>query len=102
MATKIDTSNLEENLKTLSGLDFEDCEKAERAAGNTQPLIQFSAGFLIRLAARALHMNYNELKALPLNEYVRITGTVTTFLYSSSDEDTIVEDAKVIENPSEK
>ena len=102
MAMKIDTSNLEENLKTLSGLDFEECEKLERQGGNTQPLIQFSAGFLIRLAGRALGVNINELKALPLNEYVRITGIVTNFLYSFSEEDTIVEDAKVIESPSEK
>lgn len=102
MAMKIDTTNLEENLKTLSGLDFEKCEKAERAAGNTQPLIQFSTGFLIRLAARALGMNYNELRALPLNEYVRITGAVTLFLFSSSDEDTTDAETKVIESPPEK
>lgn len=99
---KLDTTNLEENLKALSGRDFEEAEKAERQAGNTQPLIQFSAGFLARLAAIALGTNPHEIKALPLNEYVNLTGRVTSFIYSSSDDDTTEVDAKALENQSAK
>lgn len=85
MATKIDMTNLEDRLKTLSGLDFEACEREERAAGNTQPLVQFTSGFAVRLAARALGVNHNVLKALPINEYTQITGRTTNFLFSDSE-----------------
>ena len=85
---KIDITNLEEKLQGLTGNDFADAENEERLSGNIMPMIQFSTGFLVRLAARALGVNYNEIKNLPLNEYTRITSKVSNFLFSTSDEDT--------------
>ena len=97
---KIDTSNLEEKLKSLSGLDYEACEQAERQSGNTQALIQFTSGFAVRLAARALGVVPAELKALPLNEYAQISGRVTNFLFTSEETPTVAEE-KLSETPSE-
>ena len=97
---KIDTTNLEERLKTLTGRDFEEAEKEERRTGNTMPMIQFTSGFAVRLAARALGVVPAELKALPLNEYAQISGRVTNFLFTSEETPTAAEE-KLSETPSE-
>lgn len=85
---KIDTSKLEEQLKTLTGRDFEEAEKEERRAGNTTPMIQFTSGFLSRLGARALGVNPHEIKNMPLNEYTDFIVRTSNFLYSGSESDT--------------
>ena len=98
---KIDTTNLEERLKTLTGRDFEEAEKEERRTGNTMPMIQFTSGFLARLGARALGVNPHEIKNLPLNEYTDFIGRTTNFLYTGSGSDTTETESKSQETPSE-
>lgn len=85
---KINLTNIEEKLQGLTGNDFAEAENEERLQGNIMPMIQFSSGFLVRLAARALGVNHNDIKSLPLNEYTRVTSKVSNFLFSTSDEDT--------------
>lgn len=85
---KIDLTNLEEKLQGLTGNDFAEAENEERLSGNIMPMIQFSTAFLIRLAARALGVNHNDLKAMPMNEYTRVASRVSNFLFATSDDDT--------------
>lgn len=83
----IDTSNLTEKLETLSGLDFEECEREERRVGNTSVDVSLSKSFQARLAARALGVDPFELKGLPLNKYARVTMEVMTFLFADSEKE---------------
>lgn len=84
----IDIKKLEEGLKGLRGLDFEQCEAQERATGNNYPEMSFSKGFQARLAAKALGVPVADIKELPLKEYNKICQTVFNFLFSTLDEET--------------
>lgn len=85
---KIDLTNLEEKLQGLTGNDFAEAESEERLSGNIMPMIQFSTPFLIRLAARALGINHNDIKALPMNEYAKVAARTSNFLFATSEDDT--------------
>lgn len=85
---KFEITKIEEGLKNLKGIDYEAAEKAERNSGNMMPLINFSTGFQIRLAAKALGTNPHEIKSLPINEYNLIANTTSNFLFSSSESET--------------
>ena len=80
---KIDYDKLQSGLNKLTGLDFEQCEAAERAAGNTFPEITFSKSFQARLAARALNINPHDIKNLPVRDYQRVCSTCFGFLFGS-------------------
>ena len=82
---KIDFEELKNKLMTLTGKDFIEVEKEVRSTGDIMPMITFSTGFQVRLAARALKVNPRELEDLPLNQYSRIASTVSNFLFSDSD-----------------
>ena len=84
----LDTEKLETGLTKLRGLDFEACEAAERAAGNTFPELSFQKSFQARLAAKALGVNPHDIKELPLKEYNAVTQRVFNFLYTSSGDGT--------------
>lgn len=80
----IDISKLNEGLNNLRGYDLEMAETQERATGNTFADLSFTKGFQARLAAIALKVPVDEIKALPLREYTRVCGTVFSFLFNSS------------------
>ena len=82
----MDTSKLDEGLNKLRGLDFIAAENEERALGNTQPLLSVTSGFQARLAARALNVNVNDIRELPLKEYNRVCQSVFIFLNSTTSE----------------
>ncbi len=82
MAKKIDITNLTEKLDALRGLDFEQAETEERAAGNSAIEMSFSKSFQARLASKALGENVHDIKELPLKEYYKITNAVSRFLFS--------------------
>ncbi len=81
----IDYEKLQEGLTKLRGLDFEEAERAERAAkaDYISPNIAFSKSFQARLAAQALGINYHDLKNLPLKEYLKVTTAVFNFLFAT-------------------
>ena len=81
----IDIDKLNEGLNNLRGYEFELAETQERAAGNTAFEVSLSKGFQARLAAMALKIPVDEIKALPLKEFTRVCGQVFNFLYVSSD-----------------
>lgn len=83
----MDTKNLAENLKKLTGHDFERAESEERARNNLTAEISLSKSFQARLASYALDTNPDEIKDLPLGEYVKITATVSNFLLENLAED---------------
>lgn len=97
---QIDFEKLPEQLKTLTGNDFIEAEKEERIAGNVMPMISFSPGFQIRLAAKALKTNPRELQNLPIAKFARLASAVSNFLFS--DDDSTEMDEKNHETPSEK
>ena len=84
----IDIEKLNAGLQKLTGLDFEEVESAERAAGNNFPLISFSSSFQARLAAKALEINVHDLKEMPLRDYDAACRQVFNFLFSSSASET--------------
>ena len=79
----IDLEKLNAGLQNLRGLDFEEAEAAERAAGNNFPMISFSASFQARLAAKALEINVHDLKSMPLKDYDAATRVVFGFLFNA-------------------
>ena len=82
----MDITKLDEGLDKLTGLDFEAAEKNARSLGDTTPVIQLSSKFQTELAATALDVNPNEIKALPLKKFNQILSKVQNFLYDFSDE----------------
>ncbi len=80
---KIDISNLEEKLQTLTGFDFEEVEKVERQLGNNAAVISTTASFITRLAAKALKVNPHDLKALPITQYTVVMSKTSNFLFGS-------------------
>lgn len=87
----MDTSKLDEGLNKLRGLDFEQCEAAERATGNNYPELSFNKSFQARLAAKALGVPVADVKELPLKEYNRVCQSVFGFLFGNSDDATPAE-----------
>ena len=86
MAKKeIDIANLEEKLTALCGLDFEDAYRDEVKSGNTGTKAEIvgDRSFLMRLAAKALKVPTNDLKALSIKDYFKISEVVAIFLSSS-------------------
>ena len=79
----MDKAKLEEGLKQLTGYDFEEVEKACRLKGDAAPGIMFSKDFQSRMAAKALGVGLDEIKKMPLPEYVEITQEVSRFLLSN-------------------
>ena len=69
---KINTEKLEENLDKLSGYDMLVLEQEERLVGNKTLELSTSKSFQARLAAKALGVNVNDIKALPLRQFNEI------------------------------
>ena len=82
----VDYSNLKEKLASLSGNNFEQAERQERAAGNDIINLTFTSSFRARIAAIALGVTAGDIKDLPLKDYTEITNTVYNFFYGVSDE----------------
>ena len=76
----LDTEKLETGLTKLRGLDFEACEAAERAAGNTFPELSFQKSFQARLAAKALGVNPHDLLELPMKTFNQVCIRTFGFL----------------------
>ena len=82
----IDMEKLSAGLEKLRGLDLEEAEAAERAAGNNFPELSFSKSFQARLAAKALDMNPFDLKELSLKEYDSACRKIFNFLFGAENE----------------
>ena len=81
----IDIDKLNEGLNNLRGYEFELAETQERAIGNNYVDLSFTKSFQARLAAMALKVPVDEIKALPLRDYSKTCSTVFTFLFNTSD-----------------
>ena len=80
---KLDYSNLEKQLETLTGYDFEAAENEERMAGNPIADITLATGFLARLAAKAMGVPVSRVKEMRANDYKTVTATVSNFLFGN-------------------
>ena len=80
---KLDYSDLEKKLETLTGYDYDRAENEERLAGSIVADITLSAGFQSRLAARALGVSLSTIKGLKISDYKTVTGIVSNFLYGN-------------------
>ncbi|MBR4903700.1 MAG: hypothetical protein IKZ53_03440 [Selenomonadaceae bacterium] len=89
---EIDFEKLDVGLNNLRGFDFEAVSKEERATGNTSVLMATDEKFQIRLAARALGINVNDIRELPLKTFVKVQQRVFNFLFGTSGEETIAQD----------
>ena len=85
--TDIDISKLAEKLPALTGADMEAAEREARLAGDNSPELSISKCYQCILAAKALGMVPDDLRALPAKKYQRIVSTVFSFLFSATDEE---------------
>lgn len=76
----VDITKLEKGLEELTGYDFEDAERAIRQKGDMTPDITFSKNFQTKLAAKAMGITSDKIKAMGIREYVEITTTTSNFL----------------------
>ena len=81
----IDTKDLTQGLSQLNGYDYEDAERQLRLLGDNSPEPTFSKRFQAILAAKALHIVPDEIRALPMREYASVTLQVFDFLLSGTD-----------------
>lgn len=83
---------LEEKLEGLTGADFEAVQKNFKLKNpNFVGVAQLDTGFQAELAANALGVNVNELKALPLRKYNKILQAVSRFLFSDLEQDEVAQ-----------
>ncbi len=78
-----DMDKMEAGLNELTGVDFEQAENAERMNGNMMPDISFSKSFQARLAAKALNVPIEKVKAAKINEFTTVTTQVSNFLFGN-------------------
>ena len=83
----IEIEKLEEGLNNLRGLDYIAAAKEERATGNSNVLLNTDEKFQMRLAAKALGVNHNDLNELPLKQYLKVQQKVFTFLFNTASDD---------------
>ena len=79
-------TELPEKLEQLRGLDYEACAERVRKKGNTAILLKADESFQAELAAAALGVNVNDIKALPLRQYSQLIQIVFNFLFSTDSE----------------
>ena len=82
-ANKLDISNLQEALGELSAIDFMNAEKACRLSGDTFPEISYSSTFRARLVAKALGVDFAEVKNMPISDFNTAVGMVMVVLNES-------------------
>lgn len=80
----IDFNKLDDGLNKLRGLDFEAAEQRERAAGNTAAVLASTMPFHARIAAIALGVPVEDIKELPIKQYVEVTTRTSNFLFAPS------------------
>lgn len=83
--TTIDFDKLTKGLNALTGYDYEAAEKQARALGDTSAEIGLSKTFQAILAAKALGVKPDDLKALPIKDYAQAMAQVFGFLFGASD-----------------
>ena len=76
----MEIDKLEKNLDELNGYDMLILEQEERLTGNKTLELSMSKSFQARLAAKALGINVNDIKALPLRQFNEICVRVFSFL----------------------
>lgn len=84
---KIDYKKLEAGLNKMTGYDFEKAEEEARALGIQIIDVSLSKMFHALLAAKALKINVDDIRALPLREYQQVTNSVGLFLFAGAIQD---------------
>lgn len=84
---KIDLTTLTEKLSALTGTDMEAAEREARLMGDSALELSISKCYQCILAAKALGVPPDDLRALPARKYQKIVSTVLIFLSSATDEE---------------
>lgn len=84
-SANLDMEKLQAGLDKLTGHDLEAVTIAERRAGNQAVQLDASKSFQARLAAKALDMNLDDLRSLPLLDYNAACVAVFVFLNTPED-----------------
>ena len=72
---KVDYKKLKQGLGELTGYDFAAAEQQARILGDGTPEIVYSV-----IAAKVLGVTIDDIKGLPIREYVAVTSNVSVFL----------------------
>lgn len=83
----VDYKKLNQNLNKMTGYDYEKAEEEARMLGAQILDVALSKTFHAVLAAKALGVPPDDIRALPLREYQRVTNTVGSFLFGGADQD---------------
>lgn len=85
----IDYSDLEKKLEELDATAFQRAERACRQSADPTPDIVYSGPFRARLAAEALGVPYEEIRATNLKTYTAIVERTLNFLLQSLGEEVL-------------
>lgn len=77
---KVDYKKLKQGLGELTGYDFAAAEQQARILGDGTPEIVYSKTFHAVIAAKVLGVTIDDIKGLPIREYVAVTSNVSVFL----------------------
>ena len=80
----IDKEKLRERLPQLTGDIFIACENAISNTGTIMMDARYNSEFQVRIAAAALEIPYQEITALPMNEFKAVCQIVFNFFFVPS------------------
>lgn len=69
---KVDYKKLKQGLGELTGYDFAAAEQQARILGDGTPEIVYSKTFHAVIAAKVLGVTIDDIKGLPIREYIRL------------------------------
>lgn len=88
---EIDYKKLNDGLLELTGNDFAKAEQQTRLLGDGTPDVVYSKTFHAVIAAKVLGVTPDDIKDLPIRDYVAVTAKVSNFLMGTLAEQTLQE-----------
>lgn len=82
----LDFTNLEVRLEELDSAAFIQAERECRMNADVTPDLVYSNTFCARLAAKAMGVTFNDVKALKMPQFVAVTTRTRRFLLQSLEE----------------
>ncbi len=87
----VDYIKLNEGLEELTGNDFAVAEQKTRLLGDGTPDVVYSKTFHAVIAAKVLGVTPDDIKDLPIRDYVAVTSRVSNFLLGTLAEQNLQE-----------
>lgn len=86
---QVNYKELNDGLEKLNGFDFSAAEQQTRLLGDGTPDVLYSKTFHAVIAAKVLKVTPDDIKELPIKDYVAVTSVVANFLLGTLAEQTL-------------